>query len=45
MDVQERYPALEEVHFGSCIGTPQSVIMEQLERIGKENLPAFKGRT
>ena len=41
-DVQTRYPGLEQVNVGSVIGTPQSVILEQLERFGKEVMPQFK---
>jgi alkanesulfonate monooxygenase SsuD/methylene tetrahydromethanopterin reductase-like flavin-dependent oxidoreductase (luciferase family) len=42
MDVQSRYPGLEVVNIGSPVGTPQSVILEQLERFAKEVMPAFK---
>ena len=42
MKIQERYPGLEEVHLSSCIGTPRSVILEQLEWVGKDVMPAFK---
>ncbi|MDA1128622.1 MAG: LLM class flavin-dependent oxidoreductase [Chloroflexi bacterium] len=41
-DVQSRYPGLEQVNVGSVVGTPQSVILEQLERFGKEVMPEFK---
>jgi len=41
-DVQSRYPGLEQVNVGSVIGTPQSVILEQLEWFGKEVMPEFK---
>ena len=42
LDVQARYPGLEQVNVGSVIGTPQNVILEQLERFGKEVMPEFK---
>ena len=42
MELQERYPGLEGVNVSSFIGTPQSVILEQLERFGKEVMPTFK---
>jgi len=42
LDVQTRYPGLEQVNVGSVIGTPQNVILEQLERFGKEVMPEFK---
>ena len=41
-DVQSRYPGLEQVNVGAPVGTPQSVILEQLERFGKEVMPHFK---
>ena len=41
-DVQIRYPGLEQINVGSVVGTPQSVIVEQLERFGKEVMPQFK---
>ena len=43
-DVQERYPGLEEVNVGSVIGTPQSVILEQLEIFAREVMPAFQSQ-
>ena len=42
LDVQTRYPGLEQVNVGSGIGTPRNVILEQLERFGKEVMPEFK---
>ncbi len=41
-EVQTRYPGLEQINIGSVVGTPQSVILEQLERFGKEVMPQFK---
>ena len=41
MKVQEMYPGLERVNAGNAIGTPHAVVMEQLERFGKEVMPAF----
>ena len=43
-DVQDRYPGLEEVNVGSVIGTPQSVILEQLEIFAREVMPAFQSQ-
>ena len=43
VEVQERYPGLEYVNVGSVVGTPQSVVLEQLERFAEEVMPAFKG--
>ena len=41
-DVEQRFPGLTHVNVGSVIGTPQSVILEQLERFATEVMPAFK---
>ena len=43
-DVQDRYPGLEEVNVGSVIGTPQNVILEQLEIFAREVMPAFQSQ-
>ena len=43
-NLQERYPGLECVNVGNVVGTPQSVIVEQLEWFGKEVMPAFKSK-
>ncbi|MYB15618.1 MAG: LLM class flavin-dependent oxidoreductase [Chloroflexi bacterium] len=40
--VQERYPGLEQVNVGSVIGTPESVVLEQLRRFGEEVMPRFR---
>ena len=40
-DVQERYPGLESINVGSVIGTPQDVIVEQLDIFGREVMPEF----
>ena len=41
MGVQERWPGLEEINVGMPVGTPQSVIIEQLEQFAEEVMPAF----
>ncbi len=41
MKTQENYPGLEGVNVGNVIGTPQSVILEQLQRFSEEVMPAF----
>ncbi len=43
-EVQDRYPGLEEVNVGSVIGTPQRVILEQLEIFAREVMPAFQSQ-
>ena len=44
VEVQELYPGLDQVNVGSVVGTPERVILEQLEWFGKEVMPAFKGK-
>ena len=41
-ELQERYPGLQTVNVGSVVGTPQSVVVEQLQRFSEEVMPAFK---
>ena len=42
MGIQKQYPGLEEINVGMPVGTPQSVILEQLEQFAEEVMPAFK---
>ena len=42
-DLQERLPGLQQVNVSFTVGTPQSVILEQLEQFAVEVMPAFKG--
>ena len=42
--VEKEYPGLESVGVSHPVGTPQSVITEQLEWFAKEVMPAFKGK-
>ena len=44
MKLQELYPGLDQVNMGNVIGTPQSVILEQLEWFARDVMPAFKGK-
>ena len=41
MKAQENYPGLQGVNVGNVIGTPQGVILEQLQRFSEEVMPAF----
>ena len=41
-DLEQAYPGLNAVNVGQVIGTPQSVILEQLQRFSEEVMPAFK---
>ena len=43
-NVEEQYPALERIGVSHPVGTPQAVIMEQMEWFAKEVMPAFPGR-
>jgi len=42
--VEKEYPGMERIGVSHPVGTPQSVITEQLEWFGKEVMPAFKGK-
>lgn len=42
--LQERYPGLTQINVGSVVGTPQKVILEQLEWFGKEVMPQFQAQ-
>jgi len=39
---QERFPGLEHVTVGQVVGTPEQVIVEQLQRFSEDVMPAFK---
>ncbi|MDA1256566.1 MAG: LLM class flavin-dependent oxidoreductase [Chloroflexi bacterium] len=43
MALQDLYPGLEFVNAGSVIGTPQSVIVDQLEQFAADVMPHFTG--
>jgi alkanesulfonate monooxygenase SsuD/methylene tetrahydromethanopterin reductase-like flavin-dependent oxidoreductase (luciferase family) len=40
--VEESFPGLARVQVGQPVGTPQTVILEQLQRFAEEVMPAFK---
>ena len=42
--VEERYPGLDRVGVSHPVGTPQNIILEQLEWFAKDVMPAFKGK-
>ena len=42
LNIQKQYPGLEEINVGMPVGTPQSVIIEQLEQFAEDVMPAFK---
>ena len=42
MEIQDKYPGLEYMHVGcNRMGVPLDVMIEQLERFGKEVMPKF----
>jgi hypothetical protein len=43
-EIEDRWPGLDHVNMGLPVGTPQSVLLEQLEVFGKEVMPHFKSR-
>ena len=42
--VEERYPGLDRVGVSHPVGTPQNIILEQLEWFARDVMPAFKGK-
>ena len=42
--VEKAYPGLERVSVSQPVGTPQSVIIEQMEQFAEEVMPEFAGR-
>jgi alkanesulfonate monooxygenase SsuD/methylene tetrahydromethanopterin reductase-like flavin-dependent oxidoreductase (luciferase family) len=43
MEIQERLPGLQAVNLGPVVSTSKSVTLEQLQWLGEEVIPAFKG--
>ena len=39
--IEKRYPGLDRVSVSLSVGVPKAVCLEQLERFGKEVMPAF----
>ncbi|MFT5393066.1 MAG: alkanesulfonate monooxygenase SsuD [Gammaproteobacteria bacterium] len=42
--LQEKFPGLEDINVQSSMGTPQAVMIEQLEAFATEVMPAFEAR-
>jgi hypothetical protein len=40
--LEENFPGLEVVNVQSSMGTPEAVMVEQLERFAAEVMPAFR---
>jgi hypothetical protein len=45
LELQAKYPGVEQIHVGQVVGTPKKVILEQLERFAVEVMPVFKERS
>ena len=44
MKLEEAYPGLERINVAHPVGTPQSIILEQLQQFAEEVMPAFTNR-
>ncbi len=42
LEIQDRYLGLKAINVGQVIGTPEKLILEQLDRFGKEIMPKIK---
>jgi alkanesulfonate monooxygenase SsuD/methylene tetrahydromethanopterin reductase-like flavin-dependent oxidoreductase (luciferase family) len=42
LEIQDRYLGLKAINVGQVIGTPEKIILEQLDRFGKEIMPKIK---
>ncbi len=42
--IGERFPGLDQINVGHPIGTPQSILLEQLEWFGRDVMPHFKSK-
>ena len=42
--IGERFPGMDQVNMGNPVGTPQSILLEQLEWFGREVMPHFKSK-
>ena len=43
--IEEKYPGMEHVNFGSPMTTPKDLMVEQFHIIAEEVMPHFKGGT
>jgi hypothetical protein len=41
-EIQDTLPGLEELNVNLPVGTPQRILVEQLERFAQEVMPAFR---
>lgn len=42
--LEEQYPGLDRISVSHPVGTPQAVILEQLQQFAEDIMPAFKGK-
>jgi alkanesulfonate monooxygenase SsuD/methylene tetrahydromethanopterin reductase-like flavin-dependent oxidoreductase (luciferase family) len=42
MELEQQFPGLEEVMIGQPVGTPRRILLDQLELVGREVIPAFR---
>jgi hypothetical protein len=45
MRLEAAYPGLERINVSHPVGTPRSVILEQLQQFAEEVMPAFTQRS
>ena len=43
-ELEEQYPGLDRVGMSHPVGTPEKVILEQLEWLARDVMPAFAGK-
>ena len=43
MDLEQRYPGMERINVSHPVGTPQAVILEDMQTFAEEVMPALKG--
>jgi alkanesulfonate monooxygenase SsuD/methylene tetrahydromethanopterin reductase-like flavin-dependent oxidoreductase (luciferase family) len=44
LELEQQFPGLEEVMIGQPVGTPRAILLEQLEIVGTQVIPAFRAR-
>ena len=44
IELEGQFPGLEEVMIGQPVGAPSGILLEQLELVGREVIPAFRER-
>ncbi len=44
LELEDQFPGLEEVMIGQPVGAPSGILLEQLELVGRDVIPAFRER-